>query len=243
VKEIYKNFKGGATMSIKDVWKQILQEEVKQNSSQVLSYPAPQIKINHDKAIWMLGDAEELGNQLSFFVVRTYAQTTVFNSNGNLVLKSQIFVPRERNKALVLYSMNGIFTGQLLVEALKRLEEEEFSVINSWLLPIVITSTKEPTKAIWEAKRSALKVLINFMREENLNTLTGHELTVKLVKQKSGVKQWSEPKVIGVKSIENVDEVVLKVAYDYLSEFEQFRTKYNNSIFSNTQEDDIPLEL
>jgi hypothetical protein len=168
---------------IKQTWKQILQEEAKQSTTQVPSYPAPQLKINHDKAVWMLGEGLELGNQLSFFVVKVFMQTTVFNSNGNLTLKSQIYTPKERNKALVLYSMNGMFNGNLLVEALKRLDEAEFSVINSWVLPIVIVS-KEPLKAVWEAKRSSLKVLINFMREENLTTLTGHELTVKLVKQK-----------------------------------------------------------
>jgi len=225
---------------VRNVWKQLQAEESKTSAS-VPSYPAPQLRIDHDKAVWMLGE-QEIGNQLSFFVCKVYAQTTVFNSNGNLVLKSQIYAPRERNKALVLYSMNGVFTGNLLVEALKRLEEEEFSVINAWVLPIIIVS-QEPLKAVWEAKRSSLKVLINFMREENISTLTGHELTVKLVKQKSGVKQWSEPKVIGMKSVDAVSDDVLKVAYEFLSEFEQFRTKYNNSVFSNAPEDDIPLEL
>jgi len=228
---------------IKQVWKQLIQEEVKQNTTQMLSYPAPQLKINHDKAVWVLGE-EELGNQLSFFVVKVLMQTTVFNSNGNLVLKSQIYTPKERSKSLVLYSMNNVFTGNLLVEALKRLEETELTIINAWVLPIVIVS-REPIKAVWEAKRSSLKVLINFMREENLNTLTGHELTVKLVKQKSGVKTWSEPKVVSIKSVDSVSDEVLKVAYEYLSEFEQFRTQYNNSLFRNTSDDldDIPLEL
>jgi hypothetical protein len=228
---------------IKQVWKQLIQEEVKQNTTQVLSYPAPQLRIDHDKVIWVLGE-EELGNQLSFFVVKVFMQTTVFNSNGNLVLKSQIYTPKERSKSLVLYSMNNVFTGNLLVEALKRLEETELTIINAWVLPIVIVS-REPIKAVWEAKRSSLKVLINFMREENLNTLTGHELTVKLVKQKSGVKTWSEPKVVSIKSVDSVSDEVLKVAYEYLSEFEQFRTQYNNSLFRNTSDDldDIPLEL
>jgi hypothetical protein len=229
--------------NFKEAWKQIVQEEVKQSTTQAISYPAPQLKIDHDKAVWVLGE-EELGNQLSFFVAKTYAQTTVFNSNGNLVLKSQIHTPKERSKALVLYSMNGVFTGSLLIEALKRLDETELTIINAWVLPIVIVAQK-PLKAVWEAKRSALKVLINFMREENLSTLTGHELTVKLVKQKSGVKTWSEPKVVSVKSVDNVSDDVLKTAYEYLSEFEQFRTQYNNSLFKNvaTSDDDIPLEL
>lgn len=228
--------------NFKEAWKQIVQEEVKQSTTQAISYPAPQLKIDHDKAVWVLGE-EELGNQLSFFVAKTYAQTTVFNSNGNLVLKSQIHTPKERSKALVLYSMNGVFTGSLLIEALKRLDETELTIINAWVLPIVIVAQK-PLKAVWEAKRSALKVLINFMREENLSTLTGHELTVKLVKQKSGVKTWSEPKVVSVKSVDNVSDDVLKIAYEYLSEFEQFRTQYNNSLFKNTSsDDDIPLEL
>jgi hypothetical protein len=230
--------------NIRETWKQILQEEVKQNATQILSYPAPQLRINHDKAVWVLGE-QELGNQISFFIVKTFMQTTIFNSNGNLVLKSQIYTPRERNKALVLYSMNGIFTGNLLVEALRRLEETELVVINAWVLPIVIVA-QEPIKAVWEAKRSALKVLINFMREENLSTLTGHQLDVKLVKQKSGVKMWSEPKVVSVKSVENVSDDILKIAYEYLAEFEEFRTKYNNALFRNqtdTDLDDIPLEL
>jgi len=229
---------------IRSAWKQILQEEVKQSSTQVLSYPTPQLKIDHDKTVWVL-EGQELGNQISLFVVKVYMQTTVFNSNGNLVLKSQIYTPRERSKALVLYSMNGVFTGNLLAEALKRLDEAEFSVINSWVLPIVIVS-KELLRAVWEAKRSALKVLINFMREENILTLTGHQLDVKLVKQKSGMKIWSEPKVVSVKSVEIVSDDVLKVAYEYLSEFERFRTQYNNSLFKNTTDsdlDDTPLEL
>ncbi len=230
--------------NIREIWKQILQEEVKQSATQVLSYPAPQLKIDHDKAIWVLGE-QQLGNQISFFIVRVFMQTTVFNSNGNLVLKSQIYTPRERNKALVLYSMNGVFTGNLLIEALKRLEETEFTIINAWVLPVVIV-VQEPIKAVWEAKRSALKVLINFMREENLTTLTGHELTAKLVRQKSGVKSWSEPKIVAVKSVDTVSDDVLKVAYEYLSEFEEFRNKYNSGVFRNTSDtdlDDIPLEL
>jgi hypothetical protein len=231
-------------INIKEAWEQIIQEETKQNSTQVLSYPAPQMKIDHDKAIWALGE-QELGNQISFFIVKTFMQTTIFNSNGNLVLKSQIYTPRERNKALVVYSMNGVFTGNLLVEALKRLDETELTIINAWVLPIVIVA-QEPIKAVWEAKRSALKVLINFMREENLSTLTGHELTAKLVKQKSGVKTWSEPKIVAVRTVDSVSDAVLKTAYEFLSEFEQFRTQYNNSLFKNTSDtdlDDLPLEL
>ncbi len=231
--------------NIRETWKQIIQEEAKQSATQVLSYPAPQLKIDHDKAIWVLGEGQELGNQISFFIVRVFMQTTVFNSNGNLVLKSQIYTPRERNKALVVYSMNNVFTGSLLVEALKRLEETELTIINAWVLPVVIV-VQEPIKAVWEAKRSSLKVLINFMREENISTLTGHELSVKLVKQKSGVKTWSEPKVISVRTVDTVSDNVLKVAYEYLSEFEQFRTQYNNSLFRNTSDtglDDLPLEL
>jgi hypothetical protein len=57
---------------------------------------------------------------------------------------------------------------------------------------------------------------------------------------------WSEPKVVSVKSVENVSDNVLKVAYEYLSEFEQFRTQYNNTLFKNSADtdlDDIPLEL
>jgi hypothetical protein len=239
-----KLYKGGVAMDIKQVWKQIVQEEVKQNTNQVLSYPAPQLRINHDKAIWVLGE-QELSNQISFFVVKVFMQTTVFNSNGNLVLKSQIYTPKERSKALVLYSMNGVFTGNLLVEALKRLEETELTIINAWVLPVVIVA-QEPIKAIWEAKRSALKVLINFMKEENLSTLTGHELSVKLVKQKSGVKTWSEPKVLSIKSVESVSDNVLQSAYEFLSEFEQFRSQYNNLLFKNTSDtdlDEIPLEF
>jgi hypothetical protein len=229
---------------IKQVWKQLVQEEVKQSSTQVLGYPAPQLRINHDKAVWVLGE-QELGNQISLFIVKTFMQTTIFNSNGNLVLKSQIYTPKERNKALVLYSMNGVFTGNLLVEALKRFEETELTIINAWVLPVVIVA-KEPIKAVWEAKRSALKVLINFMREENLTTLTGQELTAKLVRQKSGVKNWSEPKIISIKTVDSVSDEVLKTAYEFLSEFEQFRTQYNNSLFKNTSDtdlDDTPLEL
>jgi hypothetical protein len=229
---------------LKQVWKQLVQEETKQNTNQVLSYPAPQLRIDHDKAVWVL-EEQELGNQISFFIAKVYAQTTVFNSNGNLVLKSQIYTPRERSRALVLYSINGVFTGNLLVEALKRLEETELTIINAWVLPVVIVA-QEPIKAVWEAKRSALKVLINFMREENISTLTGHEITAKLVKQKSGVKNWSEPKVVAVKTVDAVSDDVLKVAYEFLSEFEEFRNKYNSGVFKNTSDtdlDNIPLEL
>lgn len=227
---------------IREAWKQLQQEEAKPTTS-LPTYPAPQLRINHDKAIWMLGEEQELGNQMSVFIVRTYAQTTIFNSNGNLVLKSQIFTPRERNKALVLYSMGGQFTNTLLVEALKNINEDEFSVINAWILPVVITSTKEPVKAVWEAKRSALKSLINFIKEEGINSLTGYELTIKLVKQKNGVKIWAEPKVVGIKHVDNLSDDMLKVAYDYLTEFEQFRVKYNTTVFRKPDNDDIPLEL
>jgi hypothetical protein len=224
---------------IKQTWKQLQQEEVKPTTS-LPTYPAPQLRINHDKAVWTIGEEQELGNQVSVFVVKTYAQTTIFNSNGNLVLKSQIFAPRERNKALVLYSMGGQFTNTLLVEALKNINEDEFSVINAWILPVVITSTKEPLKAVWEAKRSALKSLINFIKEESISSITGYELTIKLVKQKNGVKIWAEPKVVGVKHVDNLSDDILKIAYEYLTEFEQFRLKYNTTVFRKVSSDDLP---
>jgi len=225
--------------NFKEAWKQLQQEEAKPTTS-LPTYPAQQLKINHDKAIWTLGEEQELGNQVSVFVVKTYAQTTIFNSNGNLVLKSQIFTPKERGKALVLYSLSGQFTNTLLVEALKNINEEEFSVINSWILPVVITSTKETVKAVWDAKRSALKSLINFMKEENISSLTGYELTIKLVKQKNGVKVWAEPKVVSMKHVDNLSDDILKTAYEYLTEFEQFRVKYNSAVFRRTDNDDLP---
>ncbi len=223
---------------LKQAWKQLQQEEARPTTS-LPTYPAPQLRINHDKALWVLGEVEgqELGNQVSVFIVKTYAQTTIFNSNGNLVLKSQIFTPKERTKALVLYSLGGQFTNTLLTEALKNINEDEFSVINSWILPVVITSTKEPQKAVWEAKRSALKSLINFMKEEGISSLTGYELVIKLVKQKNGVKIWAEPKVVGLKHVDNLPDDVLKTAYEYLTEFEQFRVKYNTTVF---RRDDLP---
>ena len=224
---------------LRKIWKQ-LQEEAKPSTS-LPSYPAPQLKINHDKAIWTLED-QEIGNQVAVFIVKTYSQTTIFNSNGNLVLKSQIFTPREKPRALVLYSLGGQFTHTLLTEALKNINEAEFSVINSWILPVIITTSKEPQKAVWEAKRSALKSLINLMKEETINNLAGYELTLKLVKQKNGVKIWAEPKVISVKPLDNIPEDTLKLGYEYLSEFEQFRIKYNTTSFKS-QTDDIPIEL
>ncbi len=231
---------------IRNIWKQLQQEEARPTTS-LPTYPAPPFKINHDKSIWVLGEVEgqELGNQVSVFIVKTYAQTTVFNSSGNLVLKSQIYTPRERSKALVLYSMNNVFTGNLLVEALKRLDETELTIINAWVLPVVIVA-QTPIKAVWEAKRSALKSLINFMKEEGISSLTGYELVVKLVKQRNGVKIWSEPKVISVKSVDSVSDEVLKTAYEFLSEFQEFVSKYNSGVFrntSNTDLDDAPFEL
>ena len=192
----------------------------------------------------MLGEEQELGNQVSAFIVKTYSQTTIFNADGKLVLKSQIYAPRERNKALVLYSLGGQFTNTLLTEALKNINEDEFSVINAWILPVVITNTQELQKAVWEAKRSALKSLINFMKEEAISGLTGYELTIKLIKQRNGVKIWAEPKVVGVKSVDHISEDILKLAYEYLTEFEQFRIRYNSAVFRSQSADaDIPIEL
>ncbi|MDM7320302.1 MAG: hypothetical protein P3W91_001070 [Fervidobacterium sp.] len=225
----------------KQIWKQLQAEEAKSSVS-LPAYPAQQLKINHDKASWIL-EEQELGNQVSMFVIKTFAQTTVFDSNGRLILKSQIYTPREKAKALVLYSIGGQYTNTLLTEALKNINEDEFSVVNSWILPVVITSTKKLQKAVWEAKRSALKSLINFMKEESINRLSGYELKTKLVKQKNGVKIWSEPKVVGAKSVEYVDEDILKFAYEYFTEFEQFIVKYNTTIFRSQNTDDIPVEL
>jgi hypothetical protein len=225
--------------NIKEVWKELVSEEAKPSVS-LPSFPAKQLKINHDEAVWMLED-QKLSNQISMFVVRTYMQTTIFNTDGRLVLKSQIYTPKERSKALVLYSLGGQFTNSLLTEALKHIEEQEFSVINSWILPVVITSQKEPAKAWWDAKRSSLKVLINLMKEEQINTLSGYELVVKLVKQKNGVKMWSEPKVMAIRNIEVLSENILKLAHEYLVEWEQFRIKYNASSFK--QDNDISIEL
>ena len=228
-----------AEKNIKEVWKEFISEEAKSSAS-LPSFPAKQLKINHDEAVWMLED-QKLSNQISIFIVRTYMQTTIFNPDGRLVLKSQIYTPKERNKALVLYSLGGQFTNTLLTETLRQIEEQEFSVINSWIIPVVITSQKEPTKAWWDAKKTSLKVLINFMKEEQISSLTGYELVVKLVKQKNGMKIWSEPKVIAIRNLEVLSENVLKVAHEYLVEWEQFRIKYNTSSFK--QDQDIPIEL
>jgi len=227
---------------IKQVWKQLAAEERKPSAS-LPTYPAPQIKINHDKAVWMLGEDQELGNQVSVFVLSTYSQSTVFNADGKLVLKSQIYAPRERSKALVLYSIGGQFTNTLLTEALRTINEDEFSVINAWVLPVVITSTKEQVKAVWEARRSALRSLINFLKEEGLPSLTGHEISVKLLKQRNGVKLWAEPKVVGVKSVDHISDDVLKIAHEYLTEFEQFKVRYNTTVFRSQNSDDMPIEL
>jgi len=232
--------------NFKQVWKEMLEQEAKPASS-LPTFPGPQLKIDHDKAVWVLnlnGETVELGNQVSMFVVRMYMQTTVFNADGRLVLKSQLYTPREKQKALVLYNINGQFTNTLLAEALRHIDDTEFTVINSWILPIIITSTKEPTKAWWDAKRSALKALINLMKEEGIKSLAGYEIAAKLIKQKNGMKMWSEPKITNLKNFEAVPENSLKIAHEYLTTWESFKVQYNSFSFKKQQEDDdIPVEL
>ncbi len=172
-------------------------------------------------------------------------QTTVVNLNGSLVLKSQIYTPKEKSRALVLYSIDGQFTNTLLTEALRHIDETEFTVINSWILPVIITSPpqnqKEPIKAWWNANRSALKALINLLKEEQLKSLTGYEITSKLIKQRAGMKTWAEPKIVNIKNLDSVSENTLKIAYEYLTTWESFRVQYNSVIFK--KQEDTSLEL
>jgi len=231
--------------NFKQVWKEMLEQEAKPATS-LPQFPERPLKIDHDKAVWVLSNGEataELGNQVSMFVVRTYLQSTVFNADGRLVLKSQLYTPREKQKALVLYSLGGQFTNTLLAEALRHIDDTEFTVINSWILPVVITSQKDPVKAWWEAKRSSLKALINLMKEEGIRSLVGYEITAKLIKQKNGMKMWSEPKITSLKNFETVQENVLEIAHEYLTTWESFRVQYNSFSFKKQQEDDIPIEL
>jgi len=229
----------------KQVWKELQEQETKPATSLPV-FPEKQLKIDHDKAVWILSNGEaptELGNQISMFIVRNYLQTTVFNADGRLVLKSQLYTPKERNKALVLYSLGGQFTNTLLTEALRQIDDTEFTVINSWILPVIITSQKEPIKAWWDAKRSSLKALINLMKEEGIKSLVGYEITAKLIKQKNGMKTWSEPKITSIKNLEAVSENILKLAHEYLTVWESFRIQYNSFVFRKQEDGDIPIEL
>jgi len=222
--------------------------------------PALPLKIDHNFAKWyleeFLGVNEEngekiinqiqLGSKISVFFAKIYGITTVFNGDGKLVLKSQIYNLKERNKALVLFSLNNQFTGELLVNALEKLEGEEFTIINAWLSPIIITTTNgEIHRAVWEIKKTALRNLINYMKQNEIPTLVGRELLLGLTKRKEGMRVWCEPfvddKTQPPKRVEEVSEHVLKLAFEFLSEFEKYKTKFNSLTFK--QDDEIPVEL
>jgi hypothetical protein len=222
--------------------------------------PALPLKIDHKGARWyleeFLGINEEngektineipLGSKISVFFAKVYGITTVFNKDGRLVLKSQIYNLKERSKAVVLYSMNNQFTGELLVSSLERLEGGEFTIINAWLSPVVITTTdKQIHKAVWEIKKTALRNLINYMKQNEIPTLVGRELFLGLTKKKEGMRVWCEPfvddKTQPPKRVEEVSDEVLKLALELLSEFEEYKNKVNSMAFK--KDDDIPLEL
>jgi len=255
--------------NIRETWKHIVQTEEetfkpkpkpKKPKVEIPQPPALPLKINHADMLWyleeFLGINEEngekivnkiyLGSKIFVFFAKVYGITTVFNDDGKLVLKSQIYNLKERNKALVLYSLNGQFNGELLVSALEKLENGEFTIINAWLSPVVITTTKgEIHKAVWEIKKTALRNLINYMKQNEIYTLVGWELFLGLVKKKEGMRVWCEPfvddKTQPPKRVDEVSDEVLKIAFNLLSEFEEYKSKFNSLTFK--QDDDIPLEL
>ncbi len=252
---------------IKNIWVQIAQAEEeafkpksKKPKVEIPQPPALPLKIDHKGARWyleeFLGVNEEtgekqvneisLGSKISVFFAKVYGITTVFNEDGKLVLKSQIYNLKERNKAVVLYSLNNQFTGELLVSSLEKLEGSEFTIINAWLAPVVITTTdKQIYKAVWEIKKTALRNLINYMKQNEIYTLVGRELFLGLTKKKEGVRVWCEPfvddKTQPPKRVEEVSDEVLKLAFELLSEFEEYKNKFNSLTFK--QDDDIPLEF
>lgn len=254
---------------VRNIWTQIAQAEEeafkpkpkpKKPKTELPQPPALPLKINHNFAEWyleeFLGINEEngekminkisLGSKISVFFAKIYGITSVFNEDGKLVLKSQIYNLKERNNALVLYSINNQFTRELLVNALEKLEGSEFTIINAWLSPVVITTTDgQIHRAVWEIKKTALRNLINYMKENEIFTLVGRELFLGLTKKKQGMRVWCEPfiddKTQPPKRVEEVSDAVLKVAFDYLSEFEKYKAKFNSLTFK--QDDDIPLEL
>lgn len=254
-------------MDIKETWKQLVQTEEEafkpkpKKKVEIPKPPAPSLKIDHKGVRWFLEEflgtdeatgekltnETPLGSKISVFFAKIYGVTTVFNEDGKLVLKSQIYNLKERSKALVLYSLNNQFSGELLVEALEKLEGGEFTIINAWLSPVVITTTDGKIyKALWEIKKTALRNLINYMKQNEIPTLVGRELFLVLTKKKEGVRVWCEPiiddKTQPPKRVEEVAEDVLKIAFDFLSEFEQYKTKFNSLTFKQ-DEDEIPLEL
>jgi hypothetical protein len=253
---------------VRNAWVQIAQAEEeafkpkpKKPKVEIPQPPALPLKIDHKGAKWyleeFLGINEEngekmiketpLGSKISVFFAKVYGITTVFNEDGKLVLKSQIYNLKERNKALVLFSLNNQFTGELLVKALENLEDSQLTIINAWLSPVVITTTdKQIHKAVWEIKKTALRNLINYMKQNDMPTVVGRELFFGLTKKKEGVRVWCEPvvddKTQPPKRVEEVSEDVLKLAFELLSEFEQYKAKFNSLTFKQ-DDDDIPLEL
>ncbi len=253
---------------VRTVWMQLTQAEEeafkpqpkpKKPKVELPQPPALPLKIHHTETMWyleeFLGINEEngekmfnkifLGSKISVFFAKIYGITTVFNEDGKLVLKSQIYNLKERNKALVLFSLNNQFTSELLVNALEKLEGGELTIINAWLSPVIITAKKQTHKAIWEIKKTALRNLINYMKQNEIPTLVGRELLLGLTKKKEGMRVWCEPfvddKVQPPKRVEEVSEEVLKLAFELLSEFEEYKAKFNSLTFK--QDDDIPVEL
>ncbi len=252
---------------IRSIWVQLTQAEEeafkpkpKKPKIEIPQPPALPLKIHHTEVSWyleeFLGIDEEngekivnkifLGTKISVFFAKIYGLTTVFNEDGKLILKSQIYNLKERNKAVVLYSLNNQFTGELLVSALEKLGGGEFTIINAWLSPVVITTLDgQIHKAVWEIKKTALRNLINYMRQNEVPTLVGRELFLGLTKKKEGMRVWCEPfvddKTQPPKRVEEVSEEVLKSAFELLSEFEEYKNKFNSLTFK--QNDDIPIEF
>jgi len=200
-----------------------------------VQFPAPFLTIDHKAGVWTLTDRANketipLSKEIEVATTQTFIQSKVFTSAGVLKAISQIVLPSERKNML------NILTGELWDEV--EIQEGDVA-INSWLIPVVI-STENYTKAIWEIKRTSMKAVINFIQENNLRNLNGLQVKLSLINRREGnMKKWAEPKITQYKSLkESTDDKLLTTALEFIKEFHGFRKQYNLQAIQNNE--DLP---
>ena len=217
-----------------EIRKLVAERETK--PKRVVQYPAPFLTIAHSYGTWTLSDRSSkenlsLGRDIEFLTTQAYYQSKVFSPSGVLKMVSQIVLPNEKENML------NVLTGELWKDVVV---EEGDTVVNSWLIPVVIVSKDEPIKAIWEVKKASMRTLINFMRESDLRNLNTLHIKATIIVKRDGDVKWGEPKIAHYQPLKEVrDEKLLLTVLELLKTFEEFRKAYNMQAIQNDEQFDL----
>ena len=223
--------------------KQQLEKQLQVGGGIGVAYPTKIFGVDHQQAVFTLTDRatkeqEIIGSRAEFVLLRAYLQTRVFTMMGVLKYISQIVLPNEKRNMLELK------TSLKWSEVASSIKDED-NVVNILVVPILLIRNGNYEKYIAEFKGIILKNLIDFRANEKLNNLNGLILNVELKKRDLKIRKYAELEVIAFrKLLDEKDEKLFQVAYDWLTEFEDWRKKYDvvQALSNETEEIEIPAE-